>query len=149
MKIKIGFDGQSMDRFNTIKIGDRASFSKTILETDLVLFMGICGDFNPIHTDARYAEKTIFKGRIVHGLLTASLISTVIGMHLPGPGTVYLSQELKFLKPVRIGDTLTANAEVLEKREDKRILTLRTWVTNQDGVDVIDGKAVVMLLRDT
>ncbi len=137
-----------MDRFESIKVGDRASFSKTILETDLVLFMGICGDFNPIHTDIRYAEKTIFKGRIVHGLLTASLISTVIGMHLPGPGAVYLSQELRFLKPVRIGDTITASAEVLEKRDDKRILTLRTWVTNQDGVDVIDGKAVVMLLKD-
>ncbi len=98
-----------------LKIGDTASFSKTVSESDVYLFAGITGDFNPAHVDEEYARGTFFEGRIVHGILTAGFISTVIAGQLPGPGTIYSSQQLKFLAPVRMGDTLTARAEVKKK----------------------------------
>lgn len=130
--------------FNTINIGDKASFSKTISEADIYAFAGITGDFNPVHVDEQYAGKSRFKKRIAHGMLTASFISTVLGTDLPGANTIYLSQEVKFTAPSFIGDTLTAEVEVIEKRDDKNILTLKTIVTNQDGIVVVDGQARVM-----
>ncbi|HOS98621.1 MAG TPA: MaoC family dehydratase, partial [Deltaproteobacteria bacterium] len=97
--------GRSM---NELKIGDFAEFSKTVSETDIYLFAGIVGDFNPAHLNEAYAKNTFFKTRIAHGMLAAGFVSAVIGMQLPGPGSIYISQELKFLAPVRIGDTVTA-----------------------------------------
>ncbi|MFC2018148.1 MaoC family dehydratase, partial [Chloroflexota bacterium] len=102
------------------------------------------GDLNPAHIDQVWAEKTMFKGRIAHGMLSAGLISAVLGMYLPGPGAIYLSQELKFLAPVRIGDTITARAEVIEIIEDKNRVSLKTTCCNQDGTVVVDGLARVM-----
>jgi len=130
--------------FEEIQVGDRASFTKTISEADIYGFAGITGDFNPVHVNEEYAKKSRFKKRIAHGMLTASFISTVLGTDLPGANTIYMSQEVKFTAPVYIGDTLTATAEVVEKREDKRILTLKTTVVNQDGKTVVDGQAKAM-----
>lgn len=127
-----------------IKIGDNASFTKTVTETDVYNFAGVCGDFNPAHMDEVQAAQTPFKTRIAHGMLGASFISTVLGVHLPGPGTIYLGQELKFTKPVYFGDTVTATCTVSEINEEKNILILDTTVTNQDGDVVIKGKATVM-----
>ena len=127
-----------------ISVGDAAEFSKTVTETDIILYAGITGDFNPMHINKEYAEKTMFKSRIAHGMLSAGFISTLLGMHLPGPGTIYVKQELKFLAPVRIGDTLTARAEVVEVVESKKRVIIKTTCTNQEGTLVLDGEAVVM-----
>lgn len=130
--------------FSEIKIGDKASITKTVTENDLNLFAQITGDVNPVHLDEEYAKKTVFKTRIAHGMLTASFISAVLGTTLPGANTIYLSQELVFKAPVKIGETVTATVEVLEKVDRKRWLTFKTTVVNQDGVVVVDGKATVM-----
>ncbi len=127
-----------------IKVGDKTSVVKTISESDVYLFAGITGDLNPAHTNQVAAEKTIFKGRIAHGILVSGLISTCLGMQLPGPGTIYLSQNLKFTAPVRIGDTITAEVEVTEVIEDRNRVKLKTVCSNQDGKVVIDGDATVM-----
>ncbi|AAO35309.1 (R)-specific enoyl-CoA hydratase [Clostridium tetani] len=128
----------------TIKIGDKASFTKTLTETDVYLFAGISGDLNPAHVNQIESEKTMFKGRICHGILVSSLISTVLGMYLPGPGTIYLSQDLKFVAPVKIGDTVTATVEVIERNEERNRLILKTVVINEDGKVVVEGQAKVM-----
>ena len=133
-----------MKTIDTINLGDSASVSKTITETDVYLFAGITGDLNPAHTDEVASGKTMFGGRIAHGMLSAGLISAVLGMQLPGPGTIYLGQELKFVKPVRFGDTVTATATVVEKIAEKNRLKLETIVTNQNGDVVISGFATVM-----
>ncbi|MFP4347877.1 MAG: MaoC family dehydratase [Thermodesulfobacteriota bacterium] len=126
-----------------IQVGDSAEFSKTVSESDVYLYAGVTGDLNPAHINESYAEKTFFKTRIAHGMLTAGFISAILGMHLPGPGTIYLKQELKFLAPVRIGDTITARAEVIEVTADKNRIRLKTTCTNQDGTRVLDGEATV------
>lgn len=131
-------------KITEINIGDKASFEKTITETDVYLYAGITGDLNPAHINQISAEKSMFKGRIAHGMLTAGLISAVLGMYLPGPGTIYLGQELKFLAPVRFGDTIKAEVEVIEKNEERNRVKLKTTCTNQDGVIVLDGIATVM-----
>lgn len=128
----------------TLKIGDRAQRVKTITEDDVRLFAQASGDTNSVHLDAVYAAKTIFKRPIAHGMLTASVISAVLGCDLPGLGTIYLSQNLKFKAPVYIGDTITAVVELTAYREDKRIATFSTTVTNQDGTLVVEGEAVVI-----
>lgn len=133
--------GKTIDQ---IDIGDSASFQKTISETDVYLFAGITGDYNPAHLNDIEAKNTIFGERIAHGLLSAGLISAVLGVQLPGPGTIYLGQDLKFLKPVKFGDTITAIVEVIEKNEDKNILKLKTKCVNQHNEDVITGVATVM-----
>lgn len=127
-----------------IKIGDFAVFQKTISEGDVYLYAGISGDFNPAHINAVEASKGMFKERIAHGMLTASLISTVLGCHLPGAGTIYLGQELKFKKPVYFGDTIEAKAEVVEMNVERNRIIMKTTVTNQNGEIVLDGKATVM-----
>ena len=130
--------------FADIKVGDKASMAKTVTEYDIYTYAGVTGDFNPVHIDAEFAKTTMFQGRIAHGMLSAGFISAVLGTALPGKNTIYLGQELQFKAPVRIGDTVTATVEVLEKIEGKNRLILRTTVTNQAGVLVTDGKATVM-----
>ena len=130
--------------FAEIQPGDKASMSKTVTEYDVYSFAGLTGDFNPVHVDVEFAKGTQFKERIAHGMLSAGFISAVLGTALPGCNTIYLGQELQFKAPVKIGDTVTATVEVLEKIEAKNRLILRTTVTNQDGVLVTDGKATVM-----
>ncbi len=127
-----------------IKVGDKASFQKTMSESDVYLFAGVTGDVNPAHINEEYAKNTMFKKRIVHGILTSGLISTVHGMQLPGPGTIYLGQNLKFKAPVYINDTITAEVEVVELNVEKNIAKFKTTCTNQDGVVVIDGDSVMM-----
>ena len=133
-----------MKTIDTIQIGDSASFTKTVTETDIILYAGITGDLNPAHIDAESAKKGMFGERIAHGMLSAGFISCILGTQLPGPGTIYLGQELKFTKPVRIGDTVTATATVTERIVEKNRLILDTTVTNQNGDVVIKGKATVM-----
>lgn len=125
-------------------VGQSASVSKTITAEDVEAFAALSGDRNPIHFDEEYAAKTRFGQRIAHGMLSAGLISTVIGMHLPGPGAIYLSQELKFLRPVLIGDTITATATINSTNPEKRILVLETTCTNQKGDPVIKGEAKIL-----
>jgi 3-hydroxybutyryl-CoA dehydratase len=128
---------------NQIKIGDTAEFSKTISETDIYLYAGITGDFNPAHVNEVYAKNTFFKTRIAHGMLTAGFISAILANQLPGPGTIYLKQELSFLAPVRIGDTITGRVEVLELNPEKNRVRLKTSCINQDGIVVLDGEALM------
>ena len=128
---------------NELEVGETAEFSKTISESDIYLFAGVTGDMNPAHINEAYAKTTFFKTRIAHGLLPAGFISNVVAMKLPGPGTIYLRQGLNFKAPVRIGDTITAQVEVLEILEEKKHVRLRTTCTNQDGTVVLDGEAVV------
>lgn len=127
------------------QIGQTASISRTMTETDLVQYAGLSGDYNPIHVDKEYAGNTFFKERISHGLLTASLLSRLLGMHLPGPGSVYISQTLHFEKPVYIGDTITAKAEVVKMDESNRVITLATTCENQYGEVVLRGEGVMKL----
>lgn len=128
---------------NDINIGDIAEFTKTVSETDVYNFAGVTGDFNPAHINEEYAKNTFFKKRIAHGMLSAGFISTVLGTKLPGEGCIYMKQELKFLAPVYLGDTITARVEVLEKKSEKNRITLKTTCSNQDGVIVIDGVAIM------
>ncbi|AWK52814.1 enoyl-CoA hydratase [Clostridium beijerinckii] len=127
-----------------INIGDKASFQKTITETDVYLYAGITGDLNPAHINQVEAEKTMFQGRIAHGMLTAGLVSAVIGMQLPGADSIYLGQELKFMAPVRIGDTIKAEVEVIEKFDEKNRIKLNTICKNQNGIEVLKGVATIM-----
>ena len=127
-----------------LKIGDQASTAKTISESDVYLFAGITGDHNPAHVNEVYASQTRFGCRIAHGILSAGLISAVLAMKLPGPGTIYLGQELKFVRPVYFGDTITATCTVSELLLEKNIARLETACTNQDGAVVIKGTATVM-----
>lgn len=130
--------------FADIKIGDRASMVRMVTETDVNLFAEITGDVNPVHLDEDFAQKSMFKGRIVHGILTAGIVSAVLGTRLPGKNSIYLRQELEFKAPVKIGETVTAEVEVIEKIERKRVLVFKTTVINQAGAVVLDGKATVL-----
>lgn len=129
--------------YEDIKVDDEAALTRTITEAHIVNFAGLTGDWNPVHADAEYAAQSIFGERIAHGMLVAGLISAVLGTQLPGPDSIYLGQDLKFIAPVKIGDTVKVVVTVLEKRDDKRIIKLRTAVSNQRGEPVIDGTAVV------
>ncbi|HDG9776733.1 TPA: MaoC family dehydratase [Raoultella planticola] len=127
-----------------LKIGMFSNFEKTITETDVQLFAGVSGDINPIHISKLAGERSIFGSRVAHGILVSGLISAVIGMQLPGPGTIYLGQDIKFCAPVFIGDTINAQAEVIEIKKEKNIVKLATKCTNQEGKVVIEGVAIVM-----
>ena len=127
-----------------LTVGQSASFSKTISESDVYLYAGITGDFNPAHINESYAKDTLFKGRIAHGMLSAGLISAVLGTSLPGPGTIYMKQDLKFTAPVHIGDTVTATCTVRELNLERNRVILDCVVTNQEGTAVISGEALVM-----
>lgn len=130
-----------------LTIGQNASFTKTISETDVYSFAGITGDFNSAHVNKTAAEKGIFGERIAHGMLVGSLISTVLGMYLPGPGTIYLGQTLEFRRPVKFGDTITATVTVAEiVNAEKGIYKLDTKETNQNDETVVLGQATVKYL---
>ncbi|HNX78158.1 MAG TPA: MaoC family dehydratase [Candidatus Rifleibacterium sp.] len=132
--------------FESLQTGMSAEFSKTITETDIVIFAGISGDFNPVHINEEFAKKTRFEGRIAHGMLSASFISTVLGTRLPGPGCIYVSQTLKFKAPVRIGDTVTARVEVADLNAEKCFVTMKTVCLVGDKT-VIEGEAVLKVPR--
>lgn len=127
-----------------VHVGDTAEVSRTITDQDVQVFADLTGDHNPVHLDERYASGTRFGRRIVHGMLTASLISSVLANRLPGEGTVYLSQSLKFIAPVYLDDTVTARVTVTSIKEDKPIATLETVCVNQRGEPLVKGEAVVL-----
>jgi len=130
---------------STLKTGDKTSRSLTIDDDTIRAFAEVTGDTNPVHLDDEYAAGTRFGRRIAHGMIAAGLISATLANELPGPGTVYLNQTLKFKLPVYPGDTVTATVEVLSVRPDKPIVTLSTVCTNQDGKVVLEGEAVVLV----
>lgn len=127
-----------------LNIGDTASLSKTFTDEDVRAFAAISGDQNPVHLDEEYAAKTQFKKRIAHGMLTAGLISAILGTQLPGEGTIYLGQTINFKAPVYLDDTITATVTVVKMHERKPIVTLETVCKNQDDLVVLDGEAVVL-----
>ncbi len=129
-------------------IGTEATLSRIITEDDILLFALVSGDYNPLHLDAEYAERSFFGERIAHGFLIGSLISAVLGNELPGPGSIYLSQTLRFLAPIHIGDTVTVTVKVVALRHDKRIVTLHTQCTNQHSTLVLSGEATVKYMRE-
>ena len=131
-----------------LAIGDSASRTRTIAHDDIALFAQVSGDDNPVHLDEDYAAETQFGKRIAHGMLTVGMISAILGNDLPGHGTIYLGQDVKFKAPVYIGDTVTATVECIKYREDRRIATFSTTVTNQDGIIVVKGEAVVIAPTD-
>ena len=130
--------------FDEISVGDRCERHHTVTEQDLILFAAVSGDHNPLHLDAAYAATTQFKGQIAHGMFTGALISAALARDLPGPGTIYLGQNLSFRKPVMLGDELTVVLEVASKHDSKPVVTLNCTVTNQDGKKVATGEATVM-----
>ena len=130
--------------FEDLQIGQTASTSKTITEADILLFAAVSTDTNPVHIDAEAASRSIFKERVAHGMLSAGLISAVLGTKLPGPGTIYLGQTLRFRAPVKIGATVTATVEVTALQPEKRRATLKTTCTVA-GQAVIEGEAQVQL----
>ncbi|MEZ5667817.1 MAG: MaoC family dehydratase [Alphaproteobacteria bacterium] len=127
-----------------LAVGMTAVFGKTVTEADLIMFAGVSGDTNPLHLDEEFASRTRFGGRIVHGMLTASLISTLIGTKLPGPGCIYISQDLKFRAPVRVGDTVETRATVTEVDVERRRVVLKTVCTVK-GQPVLDGEAKILV----
>lgn len=132
-------------RIGELTVGQSAEMTKTVMEDDITAFAKVSGDYNPVHLDEEAARKTMFGGRIAHGMLGASVISAAIAMKLPGPGSIYLGQTLRFTKPVRIGDTVTARIEVVEVIAPKKRVRLATTCRNQNGEVVIDGEATVMV----
>lgn len=127
-----------------LSVGMSDSYAKTVTDADIVLFAGISGDTNPVHINQEFAEKTMFKSRIAHGMLSAGFISTVLGTKLPGPGAIYVSQSLKFKAPVRIGDTVVAKATVKEVIVEKRRVILETVCTVGETT-VLEGEAMLMV----
>lgn len=130
--------------YDEIRIGDSANLTRTLTKQDIQLFAIVTGDMNPAHLDEAYAKTDIFRQIVGHGMWTGSMFSTLLGMYLPGPGTVYLSQTLKFLRPVHLGDTITASVKVLTKDDKHKQLTLETLCVNEKGEHVLEGEAVVM-----
>lgn len=139
--------GMQIRPFESFSAGQRAEFTKTVTDADVVLMAGISGDLNALHLDEEFGRRTRFRSRVAHGVLTVSFISAANTL-LTGPGFVYLGQEVKFLAPVRIGDTVTATSEVTEVRADKAILRVRTSVRNQHGEMVADGVAGLKKLTE-
>ncbi|KGF10478.1 enoyl-CoA hydratase [Tissierellia bacterium S5-A11] len=129
--------------YDEIKVGDEAELTKLVTEEDIQKFSEVSLDTNPLHLDEDFAKKSIFKRRIAHGIIGASLISAVLGTKLPGINTIYMSQTLNFLAPVYIGDEITARVKVVKKRDDKHMIFFETVVVNQDGKTVITGEALV------
>ena len=138
---------RTLARIEDFQVGQRASFTKTFTDEDVRRFVEITGDANPLHVDDAFAEETQFGRRILHGMLSASILSTMVGMHLPGTGAVYRSQTLRFLRPVYVGDTLTANFVVRSIDRGRRLLEIDAWIENQNGDRVIEGTCEAGLLR--
>ena len=130
--------------YDEMTIGQTASYTKEVREKDIQLFAVVSGDVNPVHLDADFAANTQFKERIAHGMLTGAFVSAALAMELPGPGTIYLGQTLRFRLPVKIGDTITVQLEVTQKRDDKKFVTLDCKAINQNGKTVATGTAEVM-----
>ena len=133
--------------YDDLKVGQTASLLKTVTEKDLDLFIEITGDKNPLHVDADFAQQTFFGQRIAHGMLSASLFSTLVGMHLPGVGAIYKSQTIEFIRPVFVGNTLKACLEITAIDPENEQIELNSWIENQDGETVIAGKTTASLLR--
>lgn len=127
-----------------LTVGMTAVFAKTVSEADITMFAGISGDTNPVHLDESFAEQTIFSGRIAHGMLSASFISTVFGTRLPGPGCIYLRQDLRFKAPVKVGDTVQARVTVKEIQAEKKRVVFDTLCTVGETV-VLEGEATLMV----
>jgi 3-hydroxybutyryl-CoA dehydratase len=144
---KTGVKSMEVTKYSDIVLGQSAEVVHTVTEEDIQTFGDLSGDYNPVHFDEDWAKKTMFGSRIAHGILTAAYISTAIGMHLPGPGTIYMGQSMRFLGPVRIGDTITALVEVVKLNDEKERITLKTTCTNQKGKVVLDGEALVTLMK--
>jgi len=142
-KVRSSLD--DLQKLDILELGDTATYRRTVTYADIALFAAATGDTNPFHFDEEYAKKSRFGQRIAHGMLVTGYISTVLGTILPGPGTIYLSQSLKFRNPVYVGDTITAVARVTKIREDKPLVTLQTDCINQKGEAVVEGEAVVMV----
>lgn len=134
-------------RFEDIQAGQRATFGKTITEADVFAFAGITGDFNPIHVNVEFARTSMFGKRVAHGMLTASLVNQTL-TNLGGLGTIHLSETVKFLAPVFIGDTLTVVSEVVGKDAAKNRMTVKSTITNQEGKTVLEGEALIMMPRE-
>jgi len=132
--------------YEDLSIGQTASFAKTVTEADIVAFAGLSGDFNPVHINEEFAQTTPFKGRIAHGMLSAAFISTVFGTRLPGPGSIYVAQSLKFKAPVRIGDTVTAHVELIDLVPERKFATFKTTATVAGKV-VLEGEATLRVER--
>lgn len=130
-----------------IAVGDSAQITRRVSDGDIASFVDAVGDYNPVHSDRAYAAETVFKEPIAPGIWTAGLVSAVIGTRLPGPGAIYLSQDLKFLKPVKAGDSISARVEVIDVNREKNRIRLRTVCTNQRAEDVLTGEALVMPSR--
>ena len=135
-------------RIGDFEPGQHVTFTKTFTEDDVQRFIEITGDVNPLHVDESYASHTPFRRRILHGMLTASLFSTMVGMLMPGTGAIYRSQTITFLKPVHIGDTITVHFLVRGVDREKHRLDIEAWMENQSGERVIEGKCEAGLLRD-
>lgn len=127
-------------KFEDYKVGDTFSWGKTVTETDVVMFAGITGDFNPLHINEEIAKKSFFKGRIIHGLLIESIMGAAGAQYFQG---AYLGHTMSFKAPGRIGDTITANIEIIKIREDKQIITYKNTATNQDGIVLVEGECVI------
>ncbi len=130
--------------FEDLAVGEAAEIARTVTEADIAAFAALSGDFNPMHVDEDYAQASPFKGRIAHGMLSGALISTVLGMKLPGPGCIYVAQSLNFKRPVRIGDTVVTRCEVTGLEPAKKLATLRT-TCRVGGKVVVDGEATLMV----
>ena len=130
--------------FEDLEVGMHDVFAKTITDADIITFAGISGDTNPVHLNHEFASETMFEGRIAHGMLTSSFISTVIGTKLPGPGCIYVSQNLRFKAPVKVGDTVAAHCTVTKLITEKRFIELQTQCIVRDKV-VVDGEATIMV----
>lgn len=136
-----------LTRFDDLSVGQTASLTKTITRSDLEHFIAITGDTNPLHVDEEFAKRTFFGQPIAHGMLSASLFSTLVGMHLPGIGAIFKSQTLEFLRPVYIGDTLCAWFEITAIDPGEEQIEIKSWIDNQDKETVIQGQTIVGLLR--
>jgi len=136
-----------LTRYEDLTVGQRACFSKTVSQADIDHFVAITGDVNPLHVDDEFAQQTFFGERIVQGMLSAGLLSTLVGCHLPGVGAIYRSQTLEFLRPVHIGDTLTACLEVTAVVIEEERIEMQAWIDNQHGERVLQGATVASLLR--
>jgi 3-hydroxybutyryl-CoA dehydratase len=134
-------------KFEDIPVGEKTAFGKTITEADVFAFAGVTGDFNPIHVNVEFAKKSMFGKRVAHGMLTASLVNQTL-TNLGGLGTVHLSQTVKFLAPVFVGDTVAVQSEVVSKDPAKNRLTVKSVITNQEGKTVLEGEALIMMPRE-
>lgn len=134
--------------FQDINVGEKATFSKTVTEADMFAFSGITGDFNPVHVDAEFSKNySIFKRRVVHGMMTSGMINTTLSL-LSGAGGIHLSQMLKFTAPVFFGDTVTVNSEVVSKDPEKYRITIKSTLVKQDGTVVIEGESLLLIPRE-